>query len=83
MQKIVAGLMALTAMGASILAEVDPLGTVGRGAAAYVVGLLLASIWVMVVSPQEAKKKKEKETDDATEVESEESDENEDEEEAA
>ncbi len=87
MQTIVAGLMAITAMGASILANVDPIGTVVRGAGAYVVGLLLAGIWTMVVNPQEEKKKKEKpkpeEPTESDQVESEESDEKEEQEEAA
>lgn len=52
MQTIVAGLMALTAMGASIISDVDPVTTVVRGAIAFVVGMLLAGVWTMVVMPQ-------------------------------
>ncbi len=52
MQTIVAGLMALTAMGASILADVDPMTVVVRGAIAFFAGLLVTGVWVSVVNPQ-------------------------------
>jgi hypothetical protein len=59
MQTIIAGLMALTAMGASILADVDPVTVVARGGLAFVAGIALASVWTMVIGPPaQAKKKK-------------------------
>jgi hypothetical protein len=59
MQTIIAGLMALTAMGASILADVDPVTVVTRGGIAFIAGIALASLWTMVVGPPaQAKKKK-------------------------
>jgi hypothetical protein len=64
MQMIVAGLMALTAMGASILADVDPMTVVARGGIAFVCGLVLTGVWTSVVNPQakeEKPKKKAKE----------------------
>jgi hypothetical protein len=57
MQTIVAGLMALTAMGASILAEVDPVTTVTRGGIAFVAGLALAGVWGSVVNPKRPEEK--------------------------
>ena len=60
MQTIVAGLMALTAMGASILADVDPLSVVMRGGVAYVAGLLLTGVWNVVVGPPKSDEKKSK-----------------------
>lgn len=60
MQKIVAGLMALTAMGASILADVDPLTVVLRGGVALAAGLMLAGLWTMVVAPSAGKAEKKK-----------------------
>lgn len=60
MQAIVAGLMALTAMGASILADVDPMTTVTRGGVAFFAGLLFAGIWGSVVNPKQPKAKPEK-----------------------
>lgn len=71
MQTIVAGLMALTAMGASIVSDVDPVTTVVRGSIAFVVGMLLAGVWTMVVLPQDLKK--DEAEDEADEVESEDS----------
>ena len=61
MQTIVAGLMALTAMGASILADVDPVTVVLRGGIAYVAGLVLAGVWTSVVNPSAPKEKAVKE----------------------
>ena len=60
MHTIVAGLMALTAIGASILAQVDPLTTVARGAMAFVIGLVLASVWGSVMNPKQPVEKKPK-----------------------
>jgi hypothetical protein len=57
MQAIVAGLMALTAMGASILADVDPLTVVVRGGIAFVAGLVLDGVWTAVVNPAAPKEK--------------------------
>lgn len=57
MQTIVAGLMALTAMGASILADVDPLTVVVRGGIAFFTGIVVASVWTSVVNPSEPKAK--------------------------
>ncbi|HXH61126.1 MAG TPA: hypothetical protein VNI20_07185 [Fimbriimonadaceae bacterium] len=76
MQRIVAGLMALTAMGASILAHVDPLTVVVRGGIALVVGFMLTGLWTMIVMPQAEKPKKHK----AEKVESDENVEDDDEE---
>lgn len=90
MQRIVAGLMAITAMGASILADVDPVGTVVRGGVAFLVGMVLAGIWTMAVDPESVKKKEKKRDSEPAEesskdekVESNESDEEESQEEAA
>lgn len=84
MQTIVAGLMAITAMGASILADVDPVTTVVRGLAAFVVGMLLTGVWTSVVNPTAGKKKEKTEPEtDSNEVESEASDDSEPQEEAA
>lgn len=60
MQTIVAGLMALTAMGASILSSVDPVTVVTRGGIAFVAGLVLSGIWVSVVCPGKPKEKAKK-----------------------
>jgi hypothetical protein len=57
MQTIVAGLMALTAMGASILADVDPLTVVTRGGIAFFAGMVVASVWTSVVNPSQPKTK--------------------------
>lgn len=61
MQTIVAGLMALTAMGASIIADVDPVTVVVRGAIAFFAGLLVTGIWASVVNPQPKAEKPKKE----------------------
>jgi hypothetical protein len=61
MQTIVAGLMALVAMGASILADVDPVTVVVRGGIAFGVGLVLAGVWTAVVNPAAPKEKPAKE----------------------
>ncbi len=61
MQTIVAGLMAFTAMGASILADVDPVTVVVRGGIAFVAGLVLAGVWTSVVNPSAPKEKPVKE----------------------
>lgn len=74
MQTIVAGLMALVAMGASILADVDPVTVVVRGGIAFGVGLVLAGVWTAVVNPAAPKEKpvKEPKKKQKTEVESDE-----------
>ena len=74
MQTIVAGLMALVAMGASILADVDPVTVVVRGGIAFGVGLVLAGVWTAVVNPAAPKEKpaKEPKKSKKTEVESDE-----------
>ncbi|MCH8978807.1 MAG: hypothetical protein IH945_06140 [Armatimonadetes bacterium] len=81
MQTIVAGLMALTAMGAGIVSNADSVTVVARGAIAYVVGMLLAGIWTMVVSPGEKAAEEESDASEDDEVESEDEDSDEDEEE--
>jgi hypothetical protein len=65
MQTIVAGLMALTAMGASILADVDPLTVVTRGGIAFFAGIVVASVWTSVVNPSQPKPKAEKKPKEA------------------
>lgn len=68
---IVAGLMALTAMGASIIADVDPVTVVTRGGIAFVCGLVLTGVWSSVVNPQQAtEKSKKKAKEKPAEVES-------------
>jgi hypothetical protein len=68
---IVSGLMALTAMGASIIADVDPMTVVLRGGVAFGCGLLVTGIWSSVVNPQNAAEKpKKKPKAEPTEVES-------------
>jgi hypothetical protein len=57
MQTIVAGLMALTAMGASILADVDPVTVVTRGGIAFFAGIVLTTVWTSVVNPSQPKEK--------------------------
>lgn len=49
---IIAGLMALTAMGASIIADVDPVTIVARGGVAFACGFLAAGLWNSFVNPQ-------------------------------
>ena len=81
MQTIVAGLMALTAMGAGILSQADSVTVVSRGAIAYLVGMLLAGIWTMAVHPGENDARDESADVEDDEVESE--DEDDEDEEAA
>ena len=81
MQTIVAGLMALKAMGAGILSKADSVTVVSRGAIAYVVGMVLAGIWTMVVLPGEKDAKDDSADAEDDEVESE--DEDDEDEEAA
>ncbi len=66
--------MALVAMGASILADVDPVTVVVRGGIAFGVGLVLAGVWTAVVNPAAPKEKpvKEPKKKQKTEVESDE-----------
>jgi len=45
MPKIVGGLLALTALSASIFAGVGPIDTLIRGFVAYLVGLLATQLW--------------------------------------
>ena len=82
MQTIVAGLMALTAMGAGILSQADSVTVVSRGAIAYLVGMLLAGIWTMAVHPGEKDAGETSDADD-DEVESEDEAEDEDDDEDA
>lgn len=49
MPQIVAGLIALTALAASIFAGLDSVSCLIRGGIAYAVGLLLANIWMGLV----------------------------------
>ena len=84
MQTIVAGLMALTAMGAGIVSNADAVTVVARGAIAYVVGMLLAGVWTMVVNPgAKAADEESDASDDEVESEDEDADEDEEDEEAA
>ena len=77
MQTIVAGLMALTAMGAGILTNADSVTVVARGAIAYVVGMLLAGIWTMAVNPGEKSADEKSDAAEGDQVESEDEDEDE------
>ena len=52
MPKIVAGLMAIAGLGASLLAGVDPAGCLLRGAVAYGAGILAANLWCAFFHPQ-------------------------------
>ena len=74
MPQLVAGLMALTALAASILTQADAVTTLVRGAGAYVTGMVLASIWTFVVSPPRASDESDTDSDGDSEVEVEEDD---------
>ena len=74
MQTIVAGMMALTAMGASIISDVDPVTTVVRGSIAFVIGMVLAGIWTMVVRPKDPEENEADDHDEEVESEDSESD---------
>lgn len=43
--KIVAGILAISALGAGLLNEVDPTQCLIRGAAAWMVGYVAGSVW--------------------------------------
>ncbi len=45
MAKVVAGLMALVALGASVLADADPWTCLLRGAVAYAAGIVAGGFW--------------------------------------
>jgi cytoskeletal protein RodZ len=45
MPKIVAGLMAMIALGGSILMEVDAITTIIRGMVAFLVGMVATALW--------------------------------------
>lgn len=45
MVKLVAGILALIALAASLLSGVDPVECLARGAIAYLVGWIGASVW--------------------------------------
>jgi len=45
MPKVIGGILALVALGASILAKVDPLDCLLRGFIAYVVGSIATQLW--------------------------------------
>lgn len=45
MPKVVGGILALTALGASILAGVDPLTCLWRGLLAYLIGSWATQLW--------------------------------------
>ena len=64
MPQLVAGLMALTALSASILTQADAVTTLLRGAGAYVAGMVLATIWTFVVSPPGASDETDEESDE-------------------
>jgi hypothetical protein len=44
-------------MGASILADVDPVTVLTRGGIAFFAGLVVASVWTSVVNPSQPKPK--------------------------
>ena len=64
MPQLVAGLMALTALSASILTQADAVKTLLRGAGAYVAGMVLATIWTLVVSPPQASDETDEDSDE-------------------
>ena len=64
MPQLVAGLMALTALSASILTQADAVTALIRGAGAYVAGMVLATIWTFVVSPPRASDETDEDSDD-------------------
>ena len=64
MPQLVAGLMALTALSASILTQADAVTTLLRGAGAYVAGMVLATIWTLVVSPPQASDETDEDSDE-------------------
>ncbi|MCH7904816.1 MAG: hypothetical protein IH944_09655 [Armatimonadetes bacterium] len=64
MPQLVAGLLALTALAASILTQTDAVTTLVRGAGAYVTGMVLATIWTFVVAPPRASDETDEDSDD-------------------
>lgn len=45
MPKVVGGILALFALGASILSQVDPVTSLVRGGIAYGIGVILTQLW--------------------------------------
>jgi len=66
MPKVIAGMMALAALGVSLLVGVDPLNCVLRGAIAYVVGLFSANLWYAFIEPRTITWANEKSPQEAT-----------------
>lgn len=53
MPKLIAGLMALTALAASILAQADAITCLTRGAIAFVVGYFCGILWHSILGNQQ------------------------------
>lgn len=49
--KLVGGMMAIAALGASLLQSVDPTQCLIRGGTAYIVGAFAGSIWNLLFTP--------------------------------
>jgi hypothetical protein len=58
MAQLVAGFMALAALGASIVIGAEPSTCLLRGVGAYVAGLLAGSLWTAIFGPVEPPKQK-------------------------
>ncbi len=54
--RLVASLMALVALGSSLLAGVDPLNCLIRGAVAFIVGRSVAGFWCVIFPPKNVEK---------------------------
>lgn len=66
MAKVVAGLMALVALGASVLSGADPWTCLARGAVAYTAGAVAGAFWEALARrvPGGAKRADREEADD-------------------
>ncbi len=53
MPKLIAGLMALTALAASILAQADAMTCLTRGAIAFIVGYFCGILWHSILGNQQ------------------------------
>lgn len=47
MPKVIGGILAILALGASLLAQVDPVTTLMRGLIAYVIGSFCTQVWYL------------------------------------
>lgn len=47
MPKVIGGILAILALGASLLAEVDPTTTLMRGLVAYIIGSFCTQVWYL------------------------------------